>query len=251
MRRLVRQFALAAILCVTTGGSNAAELIVSAASSLTNAFTELGKAFDKVHPGDRIVLNFGGSGQLLQQIERGAPVQVFASADQETMDRAQARGLIDVASRADFTRNALVLIVPSDSTLAVSGLDSLRAVPVKRIAVSNPDSVPVGRYTKEVLVNAGLWELLQIKLINTQNVRQSLDYVARGEVDAGFVYSTDASIMAGKVRVVAEIATATPIRYPIAAVKGNGLEALAREFIAFVRSEAGETILGRFGFQRR
>lgn len=240
----------AAVLFALTGAACAAELIVSAAASLSNAFTELGKAYEQTDPGNTIVMNFGGSGPLLQQIERGAPVHVFASADQETMNRAQERGLLDVDTRVDFTRNALVLIVPSDSSLPISGLDSLRGVRVQRIAISNPDSVPVGRYTKDVLTRAGMWAQLQPKIINTQHVRQSLDYVARGEVDAGFVYTTDAAVMPGKVRVVSEIATAMPITYPIAAIEGNDRGELARRFIAFVKSDPGQAILARYGFRR-
>jgi molybdate transport system substrate-binding protein len=91
---------------------------------------------------------------------------------------------------------------------------------------------------------------LQPKIINTQNVRQSLDYVARGEVDAGFVYATDAAVMPGRVRVAAEVATPTPIAYPVASIKDNKQAALARRFIAFLQSDAGQAILSRHGFLR-
>lgn len=250
MNKRSAKFLLTVLLLMLAGGACAAELIVSAAASLTNAFTELGKVYERTDAGNKIVLNFGGSGQLLQQIERGAPVHVFASADQETMNRAQAHNLLDNETRTDFTRNALVLIVPSDSALPITGLDNLVSDRVRRIAVSNPDSVPVGRYTREALIKAGMWKALQPKIINTQHVRQSLDYVARGEVDAGFVYATDAAIMRGKVRVVSEIPTVTPIRYPVAALRGNGEAALARRFIAFLKSDAGQAILARNGFLR-
>jgi molybdate transport system substrate-binding protein len=250
MGKKFRGLLLAAAFGLTATGAGAAELIVSAAASLTNAFAEIGKAFEQAEPGNTITFNFGGSGQLLQQIDRGAPVNVFASADQETMDRAQQRGLIDASTRQDFTRNALVVIVPSDSARPVTGLESLVTAGVRRIAIGNPDSVPVGRYTREVLIRAGLWEGLQPKIINTQNVRQSLDYVARGEVDAGFVYATDAAVMPGRVRVAAEVATPTPIAYPVASIKDNKQAALARRFIAFLQSDAGQAILSRHGFLR-
>ena len=122
----------------------AQELIVSAAASLTNAFTELGKAYQRDNPGYSIILNFGGSGQLLQQINRGAPVDVFATADQETMNRAQKRNLIVPESRIDFVRNALVLIAPADSVLEIVNLGQLRAGTVSRIAISNPASAIPG-----------------------------------------------------------------------------------------------------------
>jgi molybdate transport system substrate-binding protein len=250
MGTMLRGLLLATVFGLTSAGATAAELIVSAAASLTSAFGEIGRAFGQAEPGSTVVLNFGGSGQLLQQIDRGAPVHVFASADQETMDRAQQRGLIDVATRIDFTRNALVVIVPADSGLPFTGLDSLRADGVRRLAISNPDSVPVGRYARDALTRAGLWRALQPRIINTQHVRQSLDYVARGEVDAGFVYSTDAAVMAGKVRIAGEIPTPSPITYPIAAVKDNNQAQLARRFIAFVQSASGQAILVRHGFLR-
>jgi len=226
----------------------AQELIVSAAASLTNAFTELGKAYERDNPGHRIILNFGGSGQLLQQINRGAPVDVFATADQETMTRAQNRKLIVPDSRTDFARNALVLIAPSDSVLEVVNLGQLRAGTVSRIAISNPASVPVGRYSRLALETAGLWQDLAPRFINTQHVRQSLDYVSRGEVDVGFVYATDARAMQNRVKVLMEIPTNVPIAYPIAVTSDSRKPEVARRFIEFVSSLRGQAILSRHGF---
>jgi len=230
------------------GVSSAEELVVSAAASLTNAFTELGKAYERDKPGATIILNFGGSGQLLQQIDRGAPVDVFATADQETMNRAHKRRLIMRDSRVDFARNTLVLIAPADSKLVITGLGQLRAETVSRIAISNPASVPVGRYSKFALVSAGLWKDLASRFINTQHVRQSLDYVARGEVDVGFVYATDAMVMPDRVRVVMEVSTTMPIMYPIAVVADTREPDLASRFIAFVKSPRGQAILAKSGF---
>jgi molybdate transport system substrate-binding protein len=226
----------------------AQELIVSAAVSLTNAFTELGKAYERDNPGHRLILNFGGSGQLLQQINRGAPVDVFASADQETMSRAQKRNLIVRDSRVDFARNTLVLIAPADSKLEMTDLGQLRTGTVSRIAISNPASVPVGRYSRLALETAGLWKVLAPRFINTQHVRQSLDYVARGEVDVGFVYATDARVRPDRVRVVMEVSTSIPITYPIAVVADTREPDLARHFIAFVKSSRGLAILAKRGF---
>jgi molybdate transport system substrate-binding protein len=228
--------------------SRAQELIVSAAASLTNAFRELGKAYEDDNPGHGIILNFGGSGQLLQQINRGAPVDVFASADQETMNRAQQRNLIVPESRIDFARNALVLIAPADSVLVVVNLEQLRAGTVSRIAISNPASVPVGRYSRLALETAGLWQELAPRFINTQHVRQSLDYVSRGEVDVGFVYATDARAMHNRVKVLMEIPTVIPIAYPIAVTSDSRKSELAAHFIEFVSSLRGQAILSRHGF---
>jgi molybdate transport system substrate-binding protein len=239
-------------LCAALGSlpASAADIMVAAASSLTNAFQDIGKEYEKANPGFRVLFNFGASGQLLQQILRGAPVDVFASADAETMDRAERQNLIFRDSRANFAANKLLLITPGDSTLPLSSLSDLSAPAVKKIALGNPDSVPVGRYSKAAMEKAGVWESLLPKFVYAQNVRQSLDYVFRGEVEAGFVYATDAAVSPVKVRVVMEVPTEAPIVYPIAAVKGYGSENRARSFIAFLRSEAGQKILDKYGFKR-
>ena len=240
--------ALAAALLILANIAAAAELTVSAAASLTNAFQDIGKAYEKTHLADKVRFNFGASGSLLQQIARGAPVDVFASADLETMDRADKQNLIERDTRTNFASNRLVLVVPAKSSMSLAGLGDLQKAEVQRIAIGIPDSVPVGRYTRGVLGAAKLWEPLQPKMIFAQNVRQCLDYVARGEVDAGFVYATDALAAASKVKVALEVAVDKPILYPIAAVKGNGSERVARRFVEFVRSPAGQEILGRYGF---
>lgn len=226
----------------------AGEFTVSAAASLTDAFTELATRYEADNPGDRVRLNFAASGVLLQQLDQGAPVDVFASADQQTMDSAEARGLLAADSRRDFTRNTLVLVAPADSDLAVAHLDSLTAPGVGRIAVGNPDFVPAGRYARAALEGAGVWAAVEGKLINTQNVRQALDYVARGEVDAGFVYATDAALMADSLRVLLEVPLAEPVSYPVAVMAAAEDSAAARRFVAFLLSPVGQAILARYGF---
>jgi len=238
---------LCAVLLVAAPG-RAADLMVAAAASLTNAFTEIGKAYEKATPGARVLFTFAASGQLLQQISRGAPVHVFASADLETMDRAEKQKLIHRSSRVNFAANQLLVIVPGDSTLDMSSLSDLTKAQVQKIALGTPESVPAGRYAKEALDRAGLWSQLTPKFILTQNVRQSLDYVFRGEVDAGFVYATDAAISPVKVRTAFQVPLDSPILYPIAAVVGFGNEDRALDFIAFVRSDAGQAVLAKYGF---
>ncbi|PSD09624.1 molybdate ABC transporter substrate-binding protein, partial [Stenotrophomonas maltophilia] len=119
---------------------------------------------------------------------------------------------------------------------------------VQRIALGNPDSVPVGRYAKGALEAAGLWPLVQGRIITTQNVRQSLDYVARGEVDAGFVYATDAQAMPERVRRAFAVPVSGRIAYPLAVTRASTQPAEARRFAAFVRSPQGQAILARHGF---
>lgn len=248
----MRSFAAGVLLCgllLWALPSRAADLTVSAAASLTNAFGEIGRLYEQVNPGSKVLFNFGASGSLLQQIARGAPVDVFATADLETMDRAQKQNLIARDTRSNFAANRLVLVVPQDAKAHVAALADLSGPGVARIALGNPESVPAGRYAREVLESAGLWESLKDKYVFGQNVRQVLDYVARGEVDAAMVYSTDSRAMKGRVDVVVELATMTAILYPIAAVKGGGNEKSARRFIDLVRSEQGQAVLSRYGFK--
>jgi molybdate transport system substrate-binding protein len=226
---------------------HAEELVVSAAASLSNAFKEVGAAFEKSRPGAKVTFNFAASVALMQQIENGAPVDVFVSADQETMDVANRKQLVVSATRRDFVSNLLVLVRPR-SGMPLNGLGDLRPDRVRRIGIGNPASVPVGRYTREVLQAEGLWDAVQPRLIYADSVRQVLDYVARGEVDAGFVYATDAAIAKEKVTVVAVVGTLRPVVYPIAVVSTSKASALAESFVAFVLAPDARAILQKFGF---
>lgn len=228
--------------------ASAAELTVSAAASLTNAFKEIAPRFEAAHPGDTVRLNFAASGTLLQQIDQGAPVDVFASADQQTMDRGAQKQLIDPASRRDFVSNSLVLIEPAEGGKGLKALEDLQQPGVQRIAVGKTATVPVGRYTQTVLEHAKLWTPLQAKFVYADHVRQVLDYVSRGEADAGFVYRTDAALMADKVRVALTAQGHEPIRYPVAVVAASKQQPLAQAFIDFLATPESRQILDKYGF---
>lgn len=239
---------LGAIGLVWSGAALAGEITVSAASSLTNAFKEVAQRFEQQHPGSKVLLNFGASGALLQQMAKGAPVDVLASADQETMDQAAQQGLILTSGRRNFVRNTLVVVVPAGSTRSMRGLQDLTQPAVQKVAIGNPASVPVGRYSQRALEAAKLWPAVQAKAIHTQNVRQSLDYVARGEVEAGFVYHTDALVQKGKVHVAFAVPLAGVIHYPIAPAANSSHIVEARQFVNYVLSPAGQAILAQHGF---
>ena len=245
---LLRRGALAALFTLCALGAQAADLTVSAAASLTNAFKELGPAFEAANAGTKVVFNFAASDALLAQIVKGAPADVFASADQEAMDKADAQKVVAAGTRRNFVGNSLVMIVPSDSTLGLKAPADLLKPDVKRVAIGNPASVPVGRYTKGSLEAAKLWSAVEPKAVLAQSVRQALDYVARGEVEAGFVYSTDAAIMKDKVSVVATLPTETAITYPIAVVAGAPNADAARRFLDFLATPASQAVLARHGF---
>lgn len=243
MTRLLCLFLLAAALPAT-----AAELTVSAASSLTESFRDIAAAYERAHPGTKVDLNFAASGVLLQQVTRGAPVDVLATADTATLDQAANSGLLEAGSRRTFATNALVVIVPPGRNNAPKTLAALAGKGVQRVAIGNPDSVPVGRYARTALQDAGLWDALAARTITTQNVRQSLDYVARGEVDAGFVYASDYKAMPGRVVRAFDVPLNTPITYPLAVIKSSARAAEGRRFVAFVMSPEGQAILRGHGF---
>ncbi|GAP34986.1 molybdate ABC transporter substrate-binding protein [Piscinibacter sakaiensis] len=241
---------LATLLGAAGLAAQAADLTVSAAASLTNAFRELAPVFEAGHPGTKLLLNFAASDALLAQIAKGAPADVFAAADQESMDRAEAQKLLVPGTRRDFVANALVLIAPTGTTAGVAALADLQQAGVRRVAIGNPGGVPAGRYAKAALEAAGLWAAVEPKAVLATNVRQALDYVARGEVDAGFVYATDAAIQKDKVRLVATVPTEKPILYPIAAVAGGPNAEGARQFLAFLQTPPAQAVLAKYGFRR-
>ena len=235
-------------LCFGSNLALAGDVTVSAAASLTNAFKDITAKYQAEHADARIELNFGASGALLQQMDKGAPVDVFASADQKSMDEAVQKNLIDASTRVDFVSNSLVLIAPHDSPLTLSDLAQLGDPAIKRIAIGNPDSVPVGRYTQTAVDAHNLWPVVKAKAINATSVRQALDYVARGEVDAGFVYATDAAVMADKVKVLMTVPVSRPVLYPIAVAAKPKDAAEAKRFVDYVLSPVGREILSGYGF---
>ena len=225
-----------------------ADLTVSAAASLTQAFQDIGAQFESQNPGTKLKFNFGASGALMQQIANGAPVDVFASADTDTMDKAVAKGVVAAVDVKVFTTNKLVVIVPLQSKTALQQLADLKKPDIKRIAMGTPASVPAGHYAQGSLEKAGLWNEVKDKVINTTNVRQALDYVSRDEVDAGFVYASDAQLMQDKVKVAMQVTTLTPIQYPIAPVVGGANKNLSVKFIQFLQSPLAQATLKKYGF---
>ncbi len=224
-------------------------ITVSAAASLTEAFTDIASQYEAENPGTNMSLNFGGSGSLRTQIEGGAPVDVFASADQSQMDILSNETLIDNSTREDFAQNSLVLIVPENNPLNITGVEDLADPKIEKIAIGNPDTAPVGKYTKLALTEAGLWDKVENKMVLAEDVKQVLVYVERGEVDAGFVYMTDAkNAEPGTIKIVASVPVNTPVNYPIAVVSSSEHKEEAQEFVEFVTGEEGQETLKKYGF---
>ena len=228
------------------------ELTVSAAISLKNAFDEIGKAFEAEHKGAKVHFNYGASGDLKKQIEGGAPVDVYASASPKEMDELKKQDRILQDTVVNFAQNSIVLIQPADARAALPSFNDLKKEEVKRIAIGNPKTVPAGRYAQETLEYFKVFDALKNKFVLAENVRQALDYVARGEVDAGIVYLTDAKLMTNKVKiaVIAPETSHKPVIYPIAVVNGTKNEVLAKEFVKSITSEQTRRILEKYGFNK-
>lgn len=201
---------------------------------------DAGEQFQKNHPEVKINFNFAASGILETQIEQGASVDIFASASQKEIDLLEEKGLIVRSTRTNFTTNKLVIIAPS--RLTVEELKNL-----DKIAIGDPKTVPAGRYAQTFLENAGIYEMLKFKLIFAENVRQVLYYVEREEVDAGFVYLSDTLKSNMTVSPINE-SLYPQIVYPIAVINDSRQPEISRQFIDYLQSNEGQTILKKYGF---
>lgn len=230
----------------TTIPLHAEELFVSAAASLTDALKEIGAKFEK-ESNTKVVFNFGASSMLARQIEEGAPADVFFSADEAQMNRLQNK--IVPATRRDLLTNVLVVIARKDSAQNLRQLSDLAKPEVTRIGIADPQAVPAGVYAKEVLTEAKLWDRIEPKMAPTENVRATLAVVEAGNVDAGFVYKTDATSSA-KVRIALEIPAefAPKIVYPAAIIAGSQHHDQAQRFLAFLKTKEVSQIFRRMGF---
>jgi molybdate transport system substrate-binding protein len=226
-------------------------LIVSAAISLKDVLTRLAADFEKKNGPVKILYNFAGSGQLRAQIESGAPVDVFVSASAGDMDKLSQKKMIVESSRINLVANRLVLIVNRKQPMPLNDISDLKNNTIRRIAIGNPATVPAGQYAKDALGYYHLYDRLTGKLILGENVRQVLDYVARGEVDYGFVYATDA-LVEKAVTVVREIPDNThkPIIYPAAVINSSGDAKLAGQFVKFLQEPDNLRIFKEYGFEQ-
>lgn len=226
----------------------AQQLNVAAAASLTEAMTELARAFEATRSGVSVQLRFGASGQLLQDLPRGPVTDVLATADVDTVARGVQRRLLVAEAQREFAANALVLVVPADRGTAVQRLQDLARPEIRRIAMGRIATVPAGRYAKQAIDALRLWPALQQKIVNHDDVRAVLDAVASGDVDAGFVYATDAARAGDRLRVVQTLNVPTPLRYAATVTAASRQPALAREFVLFLTQPPARALLERQGF---
>lgn len=227
---------------------NAAELTVSAAASLKDALEALKPGYEAASK-DKLTFNFAGSGALQQQIENGAPVDLFVSAAAQQMDALEAKNKIEAGTRADLVKNALVLVAPKDSKLGLKGFQDLVDAKVKKIAVGDAKTVPAGKYAAEVFKALKIDGGVEKRLVFGNNVRQVLTYAENKDVEAAIVYATDANASKGVIIVAtAEKAWHAPIVYPMAVIAGSKNKDAAMKLANYLKGEEAAKVFREHGF---
>ncbi|MNN18833.1 Molybdate-binding periplasmic protein precursor [compost metagenome] len=225
------------------------ELTVSAAASMTDALQEIQKAYEEIHSNVKINYNFGASGALQQQIEQGAPADLFLSAATKNMKALVDKQLIDSGEQLNLLKNELVVVVPSDSQVNVQSLKDLSSSDISKLAIGIPESVPAGNYAKEALTTESIWDSVDNKTVQGKDVRQVLQYVETGNADAGFVYKTDA-LTSSKVKIALTVDPSSypAIEYPIGIVKATKYHDAAEDFYSYLQSQDAIDVFIKYGF---
>lgn len=225
------------------------EIMVSAATSMKDALTDLQKEYVEKTPEVKLTLVFGASGTLQQQIEQGAPADLFISAGKTQMDALEQKNLLVKESKIDLVGNELVLITGKDNSEVMS-LEDLTKASTDKISIGTPESVPAGKYAKESLTSLKLWDLLQLKLVLAKDVSQVLNYVERGNVEAGLLYQSDAQ-RSTKVKVITVVPASShkPITYPAAVIAATKNKQASEDFLKYLQSADAQKIFVKYGFK--
>lgn len=225
------------------------DLTISAAASLKDALNEVQTLYKAEKPKATLAINYAASGTLQQQIEQGAPVDVFFSAAKSNVTALKDKGLLDNDTIKNLLQNKLVLVVPKDSTAKINDFKDVTSSTIKKIALGEPTTVPAGKYATQVFTYYNILDAVKAKTVNAKDVREVLTWVESGNVDAGVVYSTDAKTST-KVTVVA---TATEgshdqILYPAAVIKSTKHAAAAKDFLNFLTTDEAKAVFVKYGF---
>ena len=231
----------------STTAEPSVELNISAAASLKEAMTDIQTEFKKVKPNVTLTVNFGASGSLQQQIEQGAPCDIFISAGQSQMKALDDKSLLLENTKKDLVKNDLVLVGPKDTTL--TGLSDLTSDKVKKIGVGEPTSVPAGKYADEVFQKLGIKDAVSSKLVLAKDVKEVLAWSASGNAEVGFVYKSDA-LSSSDVKIIETIADDkhSPITYPIGVIKASKNADVAKTFEDFLFTDTCKTIFEKYGY---
>ncbi|RYG73369.1 molybdate ABC transporter substrate-binding protein [Lentibacillus lipolyticus] len=235
--------------CTSQDETEKKEVLISAAASLSDVLAELTDVFEQEHPDVVLSLNYGASGKLAQQISKGAPVDVFLSADQTWMDRLAEQDLLAADTRMNFAHNNLALASSKQKSFSVSSLQELPNLDVKQIALGNPESVPAGKYAEQALKESGVWDAVKGKLVHTSDARQTLTYIESENTEIGFIYTSDLkrSKLTKEVLPIDE-ALHNPITYPAAVIASSETKQTAKAFLSFLQTDKARSILDKYGF---
>jgi len=230
-----------------TSSEPAVELNISAAASLKEAMTDIQDEFKKVKPNVTLTVNFGASGSLQQQIEQGAPCDVFISAGQSQMKALADKSLLLDNTKKDLVKNDLVLVGPKETT--ITGLSDLTSDKVKKIAVGEPQSVPAGKYADEVFTKLGVKDAISSKLVFAKDVKEVLAWSTSGNAEVGFVYKSDAlSSKDAKIIETVSDDKHSPITYPIGVIKASKNPDAAKAFEDFLFTDTCKKIFEKYGY---
>jgi molybdate transport system substrate-binding protein len=222
------------------------EITVAAASDLTPAFEEVGKEFQATKK-IKVVFNFGSSGMLTRQIEHGAPIDIFASANVDYVNQLEQKGLIVPGTKKLYARGRITLWTLKDSQLQIQKVDDLTRPEVQRIAIANPEHAPYGMAAREALERSGIWEAMKPKLVYGENIRQTLQYAQTGNVEVAIV-ALSLSIQSDGRWVLIPEELHKPLDQGIAVIHGAKNEQAASDFIDFILGPQGQAIMGKYGF---
>jgi len=222
------------------------EIIVAAASDLTPAFEELGRRYEQ-DTGTRVTFTFGSTGMLAQQIENGAPFDLFAAANVEFIDRLERQGLIVGDTKALYARGRITVWTRTDSGLEIKGIVDLARAEVRRIAIANPDHAPYGKAAREALESAGIWGSVEPKVVYGENIRQAMQYAETGNADVAITALSLSVGRNGHWTLIPE-ELHKPLDQALAVIKGSRKEQDARRFAEFINSPQGRTLMRKFGF---
>jgi molybdate transport system substrate-binding protein len=223
-----------------------AELTVAAASSMQTAFSEIGLLFEQ-ETGHKVIFVFGSSGQLAQQIENGAPYDLFAAANIAFVDDLAQKNLVLPDTLSLYARGQIVLAVNKASGIQLNNLDDLLSGQITHIAIANPEHAPYGVAAMQALQAAGLWDQLQPKLVYGETIRQALQFIQTGNAQAGIIALSDAN--ASEITWVRlEDSLYNPLDQALAVVADSPNQTLARQFADFVKSSGGVAVLEKYGF---
>ena len=236
---------------IFTGWSKAkkTELTILAAASLTDVCAELKTEYEKMNPDVKLLFSFGGSGALQAQIEAGAPADLFISASTKQMDALVQKNLMKEESVKLLLQNQVVLITGKNSSTSITSFNQLTDNQVKMIAIGDPQSVPVGQYTKKICTYLNNWEQISKKANFASDVRQVLFWVESGSCEFGIVYATDAASTDG-VRILASApeGSCPPVHYPVGIIKSSKHQKEAQAFEGFLFSDKARIIFEKSGF---